>query len=573
MSNELVDDKIWEALYTTDAPDVPFEAMCELIKKCGESPEVENELIENFEAILNGKDEDWDEGFYWTMVILAKGGSKKSIPLFLRCLSRYSEYDYVLETVHQCLIWLGEPAVREVMVWMKQKRSFVEKLYAAGVFESVLDYGDEALLIDVKKFLKEQVALEEVMGDEEDCLSQYLIALAYFPGEDVLPFVRSVVSRFEFHPDFNDAFEIAEGRFPFERENEYARDWKKFCKSSAERLDLNIEKKEKEHGKYIEGIYRELTEALKTENWAKVLVLGKELKKERNLKGKISTILSSAYVKLKMKKEFEVEIREALDFIGQSWKLFPELMNYKEDIELLEILRSSSEFASEDERLFLVSRFGDYMVGLLEDIGYADYHLAIKKIKKMVSTPDVVSEEILRRFFETEKEMFILKDKYIALKSVKDLNLLVHEFEKRKLSPIFPNSLTKMKLMQEGRRHQFYTKEEAALDQEIRIFTLGRWNLELFRKEMRNDIAGYAHRDGLINKMRVYFENFPRLVDCIFDVWNLSPRWELGGRAPRELNDFAIKSQMGDRTKIGRNDLCPCGSGKKYKKCCSNKGD
>ncbi|WP_334297396.1 SEC-C metal-binding domain-containing protein [Anaerosolibacter carboniphilus] len=22
--------------------------------------------------------------------------------------------------------------------------------------------------------------------------------------------------------------------------------------------------------------------------------------------------------------------------------------------------------------------------------------------------------------------------------------------------------------------------------------------------------------------------------------------------------------------KVGRNDLCPCGSGKKYKKCCTN---
>ena len=27
------------------------------------------------------------------------------------------------------------------------------------------------------------------------------------------------------------------------------------------------------------------------------------------------------------------------------------------------------------------------------------------------------------------------------------------------------------------------------------------------------------------------------------------------------------------RTKIGRNDLCPCGSGKKYKKCCIDKID
>lgn len=25
---------------------------------------------------------------------------------------------------------------------------------------------------------------------------------------------------------------------------------------------------------------------------------------------------------------------------------------------------------------------------------------------------------------------------------------------------------------------------------------------------------------------------------------------------------------MGGETKVGRNDPCPCGSGKKYKKCC-----
>jgi uncharacterized protein YecA (UPF0149 family) len=31
----------------------------------------------------------------------------------------------------------------------------------------------------------------------------------------------------------------------------------------------------------------------------------------------------------------------------------------------------------------------------------------------------------------------------------------------------------------------------------------------------------------------------------------------------------ALKS--GSKTKLGRNDPCPCGSGKKYKKCCLNK--
>jgi uncharacterized protein YecA (UPF0149 family) len=30
------------------------------------------------------------------------------------------------------------------------------------------------------------------------------------------------------------------------------------------------------------------------------------------------------------------------------------------------------------------------------------------------------------------------------------------------------------------------------------------------------------------------------------------------------------QSFMGNQRKVGRNDPCPCGSGKKYKKCCLN---
>jgi len=36
-------------------------------------------------------------------------------------------------------------------------------------------------------------------------------------------------------------------------------------------------------------------------------------------------------------------------------------------------------------------------------------------------------------------------------------------------------------------------------------------------------------------------------------------------------NRKATSIKSGKRVKIGRNDPCPCGSGKKYKKCCMNK--
>jgi uncharacterized protein YecA (UPF0149 family) len=29
-----------------------------------------------------------------------------------------------------------------------------------------------------------------------------------------------------------------------------------------------------------------------------------------------------------------------------------------------------------------------------------------------------------------------------------------------------------------------------------------------------------------------------------------------------------VKTIVREATRVGRNDLCPCGSGKKYKKCC-----
>ena len=32
-----------------------------------------------------------------------------------------------------------------------------------------------------------------------------------------------------------------------------------------------------------------------------------------------------------------------------------------------------------------------------------------------------------------------------------------------------------------------------------------------------------------------------------------------------------VKTYVREQPKIGRNDPCPCGSGKKYKKCCMNK--
>lgn len=60
----------------------------------------------------------------------------------------------------------------------------------------------------------------------------------------------------------------------------------------------------------------------------------------------------------------------------------------------------------------------------------------------------------------------------------------------------------------------------------------------------------------------------------LHEVWLQTPRPALEGKKPAEVLDggrlFPARAETFKREapKVGRNDPCPCGSGKKYKKCC-----
>jgi len=58
-------------------------------------------------------------------------------------------------------------------------------------------------------------------------------------------------------------------------------------------------------------------------------------------------------------------------------------------------------------------------------------------------------------------------------------------------------------------------------------------------------------------------------AQLIIDLSNNTRKWANRGHTPNEIHQFfASLSTSGKRKKIGRNEPCPCGSGKKYKKCC-----
>jgi len=75
------------------------------------------------------------------------------------------------------------------------------------------------------------------------------------------------------------------------------------------------------------------------------------------------------------------------------------------------------------------------------------------------------------------------------------------------------------------------------------------------------------------------FEFVQMLTAKIMELYNTTRLWILKGHTPHELFQEERKYlkplpsdtnviEMPARAKVGRNDPCPCGSGKKYKKCC-----
>ena len=62
-------------------------------------------------------------------------------------------------------------------------------------------------------------------------------------------------------------------------------------------------------------------------------------------------------------------------------------------------------------------------------------------------------------------------------------------------------------------------------------------------------------------------------MECLITFLNETPKWILLGNSSEEIarQEEAARQPYVAQPKMGRNDPCPCGSGKKYKQCCGRK--
>lgn len=106
-------------------------------------------------------------------------------------------------------------------------------------------------------------------------------------------------------------------------------------------------------------------------------------------------------------------------------------------------------------------------------------------------------------------------------------------------------------------------------------------------EEFCTEIRDMCHAQSSMGQLMDEFNRWDLVFDSekqvnevaqlVVDVMNSTRLWENNGHTPNELmsqekpflKSLPSKSYRGGK-KIGRNEPCPCGSGKKYKKCCLN---
>ncbi|MFH5836777.1 SEC-C metal-binding domain-containing protein [Proteiniclasticum sp. C24MP] len=183
----------------------------------------------------------------------------------------------------------------------------------------------------------------------------------------------------------------------------------------------------------------------------------------------------------------------------------------------------------------------------------------------------------------------------IFRKDVLNLSKVMMEQNKRKDVPPYP--FTKAKLRKAGKPGYIdKSPEMSAFLQTIRdaYATTSSQAEEIGREVIRiiNQTGDPTQVMKHLEKRLVIPDSswFQMISKLVMDLYNHASQWELRGYAPVELsgkkketgNSFSVHFPvssvpvMGSKekhknSKTGRNDPCPCGSGKKHKNCCERK--
>ncbi|MCL1949232.1 MAG: SEC-C metal-binding domain-containing protein [Turicibacter sp.] len=225
-----------------------------------------------------------------------------------------------------------------------------------------------------------------------------------------------------------------------------------------------------------------------------------------------------------------------------------------------------------------------YMAGLVEVYGICSMEQVEKIYRKYEN--DEIGEGIFELY---AKVLTLYNDNYHM-----ENGMLIHEA----ILMGGDEEIEEMEAMQEGKPYYVPTKEEIvraadysaepALTQELNTL-LGyiSENIVVDDPELAMDIVddislalsmefhpeSIFHEFSRRNIVLKDAKTVNNIMKLAMDAYNNTRLWENRGHTPKEMhslmpNRFNRSHMPATSQKVGRNEPCPCGSGKKYKKCC-----
>lgn len=140
---------------------------------------------------------------------------------------------------------------------------------------------------------------------------------------------------------------------------------------------------------------------------------------------------------------------------------------------------------------------------------------------------------------------------------------------------VLPNSILQVEEEEKKSMAYFYENEMLNKYEKYKdsIKRLERYYPELYavKSEFFNKVSNSIERRKTKLHYEKQFDNYKHIMKTIFDIeedeYEEYDDWDNDYYDDYEIQEPYVREEP----KIGRNDPCPCGSGKKYKKCCGKK--
>ena len=206
------------------------------------------------------------------------------------------------------------------------------------------------------------------------------------------------------------------------------------------------------------------------------------------------------------------------------------------------------------EQVIMLSQWLSEIVGQSIEIGSGEDGLSRDALHEKIF--GVIGEKLDEKSVELGEEIMPQVERYLALQSI-DRRWKEHLYE--------------MDGLREGIGYQSYAQKDPLIEYKFQSFNLfqeliNNINTDIMKRLFKVHIAPKVESKKIWKINRMQHQEYGQ-----FETGTPQARKEGGAPQARRQSGAhqpAVRTQVVSGQKVGRNALCPCGSGKKYKYCC-----